>query len=78
MLLDVGGGEGLASVLKVQSFLLKRIRFAPWPDNMLNQSLVRGKFPDSLKLAIISPFYKGKDPLDKTNYRPVSVLPLLS
>ena len=44
----------------------------------MNQSIVSGTFPDSLKLANISPVYKAKDPLDKTNYRPVSVLPLLS
>ena len=45
--------------------------------NCINQSVVSKKFPDSLKLANISPVYKVKDPLDKTNYRPVSVLPLL-
>ena len=46
--------------------------------NCINQSIVSGKFPDSLKLASISQVYQAKDPLDKTNYRPVSVLPLLS
>ena len=46
--------------------------------NCINQSIVGGKFPDSLKFASISPFYKAKDPLDKTTYTPVSVLPLLS
>ena len=46
--------------------------------NCINQSVVSGKLPDSLKLASISPLYKSKNSLDKTNYRPVSVLPLLS
>ena len=47
--------------------------------NFINQSIVNGKFPDLLKLANVSPIYKVKDPLDRTNnYRPVSVLPLLS
>ena len=46
--------------------------------NCINQSIVSGKFPDSLKIASISPVYKAKDPLDKTNYRPASFLPLLS
>ena len=46
--------------------------------NCINQSIVSGKFPDSFKLASISPVYKAKDPCDKTNYRPVSVLSLLS
>ena len=30
-----------------------------------------------MKLASVSPVYKAKDPLDKINYRPVSVLLLL-
>ena len=46
--------------------------------NCINQSIVSRKFPDLLKLASISPAYKAKEPLDKTNYTPVSVLPLLS
>ena len=36
------------------------------------------KFPDSLKLSDITPVYKKLDPSDKANYRPGSVLPLLS
>ena len=36
------------------------------------------KFPDSLKLSNIVPVHKKKDATDKTNYRPVSILPLLS
>ena len=44
----------------------------------INQSIVSGKFPDFLELTNISPVYKAKDSLDKSNYRPVSVLPLLS
>ena len=40
--------------------------------------MVSGKFQDSLKLASISSVYKTKDPLEKTNYRSVSVLPPLS
>ena len=50
----------------------------PSLNKLFSQSIVSGKFPDSLKLASISQFYQAKDPLDKTNYRPVSVLPLLS
>ena len=35
-------------------------------------------FSDSLKLSDITPVYKKREPSDKANYRPVSVLPLLS
>ena len=45
---------------------------------LLNDSLETGTFPDSLKLADITPVFKKKDPLNKTNYRPVSVLPIVS
>ena len=31
-----------------------------------------------MKLADITPVYKKNDPLDKTNYRPVSILPVVS
>ena len=45
--------------------------------NCINQSIVSGNFPGSLKLTNISRVYKAKDPLDKNNYRPVSVSVLL-
>ena len=35
-------------------------------------------FSDNLKKAGITPAHKKKDSLDKTNYRPVSVLPSVS
>ena len=37
-----------------------------------------GELPDCLKQANVSPIFKKDDPLDKENYRPVSILPLLS
>ena len=41
----------------------------------MNESLEIGTFPESLKLADITPVFKRKDPLNKTNYRAVSALP---
>ena len=35
-------------------------------------------FPDSLKIANITPAHKKDEPTNKENYRPVNVLPLLS
>ena len=46
--------------------------------NCINEAIRNNKFPDSLKLSDITPVYKKPDPSDKANYRPVSVLPLLS
>ena len=45
---------------------------------MHNKSIEIGLFPDSLKLAYVTPVFEKEDPLDKNNYRPVSILPLLS
>ena len=41
-------------------------------------ALSQGIFPDSLKFANITPVHKKDEATDKQNYRPVSVLPLLS
>ena len=43
----------------------------------INKPIETGNFPDSLKMANVTPVFKNEDPLDKTNYRPVSILPLL-
>ena len=44
----------------------------------INDALFRGIFPDSLKVANITPVHKKDEATDKKNYRPVSVLPLFS
>ena len=41
-------------------------------------SLLSGSFPDSLKLAKIYPVYKGETKRDPANYRPISILPVVS
>ena len=45
---------------------------------VFNYSIEKSDFPQNLKLADITPVYKKNDPLDKTNYRPVNVLPVVS
>ena len=44
----------------------------------INYPLTYEKFPVSLKNTNVTPVHKKDDPTDKTNFRPVSVLPLLS
>ena len=44
----------------------------------INKAFNENKFPDALKLSNIVPVFKKLDPTDKTNFRPVSLLPLLS
>ena len=43
-----------------------------------NQNIKNSTFPNELKNTDISPVYKKKDRHDKSSYRPVSILPLLS
>ena len=45
---------------------------------LINNCLMKGVFPDDLKLADITPKFKKEDILNKENYRPVSILPHLS
>ena len=43
-----------------------------------NKALENGKFPNCLKLANITPFFKKGPRTSKNNYRPVSILPVFS
>ena len=45
---------------------------------ILNNGIQDCIFPDKLKLADITPLYKKDDKTDKKNYRPVSILPVVS
>ena len=65
------GGDILLMLLKEYDFTHEKLT------NCINNSLSEGLFPDSLR-ANITPVPKKNDPLDKENYRPVSILPLLS
>ena len=44
----------------------------------VSYALINGKFPITLKNANVTPVHKKDDPTDETNFRPISVLPLLS
>lgn len=52
---------------------------APLLVQFINQSLLDGKFPDSLKISRITPIFKKQgDQTDPNNYRPISVIPSFS
>ena len=66
------GGEIPTKILKECEFTFEILT------QCVNKSFASGEFPDCLKQANVSPIFKKDDPLDKENYRPVSILPLLS
>ena len=45
--------------------------------SIFNQSLSSGKVPSAYKLASVCPVFKKSDPYDSSNYRPVSLLPII-
>ena len=47
-------------------------------ENCINECLKQNKFRKELKIADITPIFKKEDPLDKSNYRPISILPTVS
>ena len=55
---------------------------APFISNILaiifNKSITEGVFPDSLKIARVSPIHKKGEITDPSNYRPISVLSLIN
>ena len=45
---------------------------------LFNLSIVKGIFPDDLKIAKVTPIYKADNNSNVSNYRPISVLPCFS
>ena len=46
--------------------------------HIFNMTFVQGVFPDLLKIAKIIPVHKGDSKFDASNYRPISLLPIIS
>ena len=66
----------------IYPFLLKKIAISIKNPllSIINKSILSGKFPERLKLAVVTPIFKGQD-LDEhsfNSYRPVSLLPVIS
>ena len=45
---------------------------------MINLTIKKSQFPDDAKKAVVPPLHKKNSCLDKENFRPVSILPILS
>lgn len=64
----------------IKSGMIKKIKYiiTPYLVQMINKNMKEGVFPEELKTAKITPIYKGGARHDCNNYRPISVLNVLS
>lgn len=76
-LINVKKSEDLwgMSVKAIKSIIYE---IAPILAHIFNISIDEGVFPDLMKLSKVVPIYKSGCKYDPTNYRPVSILPVLS
>lgn len=63
---------GVKDIKCIKYFILDNLT------DCFNKCLTQGKFPESLKIAKVTPVYKSGSKTDPGNYRPISVLPVLS
>ena len=66
------GGDIPTNILKECNFTFSVLA------GCINKSFENGAYPDCLKEGNVTLIFKKGDPLDKENYRPVRILPLLS
>ena len=62
----------------VQALKFVNEEIAPVISDLINASLSQGLFPSQLKLAKVIPLHKAGSKADVANYRPISLLPLIS
>ena len=63
--------------IPIQLFIENHLLFNNVICNLINLSITSGKYPNSLKIAHITPIFKSGDPCSPQNFRPISILPFL-
>ena len=69
-----------SSVKDIPVHVYKKIAYiiAPVLNKLINESVHSGIFPDILKIARVIPLHKSGSKKDVNNYRPISILPVIS
>ena len=78
IILSLKNKPGSIHTYSVRIIKYLSVILSPVVAELINKSLLAGVFPDFLKLARVVPIFKAGDPSDPSNYRPISILPLLS
>ena len=68
-----------AGLDQISGKVLKDVRILAKPiSELCNLSMALGSFPDVCKITKVRPLFKKGSKTDTSNYRPISLLPLLS
>ena len=70
--------SGLTAYAKLCTFYKNMDTFVPFLHKGINDCIESNFFPDKLKEATLTPVHKKTSKSEKSNYRPISILPLLS
>jgi hypothetical protein len=74
--MDIKKSPGFDQIrIKDLQFLLKKV--SPLITNLINSSLRDGHVPSVLKISVVRPVFKKEDHLSFSNYRPISLLPII-
>ncbi|KAI5643559.1 reverse transcriptase (RNA-dependent DNA polymerase) domain-containing protein [Phthorimaea operculella] len=60
--------------IRMSDIKVLKEKISPVLAKFINLSVQQGKYPDSLKMSIVRPIYKGGKVDDPGNYRPISIL----
>ena len=78
-ILSLNPGKKVSGSIPIKALQLSVYECADVLTFCFNDSIIRSSiFPDELKLAEIIPVHKKGDTTDKANYRPISLLPIIS
>ena len=77
-ILSLNGSKSVSGSIPTRMLKIAARSCVPFLTFCFNNCLVSGTFPDELKLADIIPSFKKGSSTDKINYRPISLLPVVS